>query len=640
MKFEGKSIDHLIKNPKEEGFKLKITELVNILKHADNQYYNTGETFLGDDVYDTLKEILTSRSPKNKYLESIGAPITKDKTKLPFPMASLDKIKPDMDKYFASWLATHTGPYLLTDKLDGISGLLYNNGETIKLYSRGDGLFGQDITHLLAYLNIGIDYNIIPKNVAIRGEIIISKKHFASLNKNKEYKNARNTCAGVVNSKTVPINIAKVTDFVAYSVIKPELSYEDQIKYLIKLNIKTVFHKKVTKLSIKGLSDTFTDRRGNSEYEVDGVVVMDSSKVYKLHPDILNNPTYGFAFKMPLSDQTAQVVVKSIEWECSKHGLIKPRVKIEPVTLVGVTITFVTAFNAKFVVDNKLGPGAIIEIVRSGDVIPDIKSVVKPAAKASLPTHMKYVWNKSGVDILADSSDKTCQNIINIKQINSFFTTIGVKHLSQGIVTKLVDAGYNTLFKIIGANKSDLYNIDGLGKTSIDKIYKNMMTALNSMTLEKLMAASIVFGRGLGQRKCKLIVKRYPNILSINITKEMLNDIGGFDDISSNQFLDALPAFKVFYKSLEKLVDLSYMNTVKKAKSNLFADRKIVFTGFRNKELEDFIENNGGQLVSSVSKNTSLIVYSDISSAKYVKGVELNIPIIELSQFKKKYNLM
>lgn len=625
-------LKELIRDP-SKGQSLKVQELVDLLTNANDKYYNSGSELMPDATYDALRDILTKKSPKNKFLKQIGAPVSKEKVKLPYMMASLNKIKPgtsDLD----SWIKKYKGPYYISDKLDGVSGLLHNDGK-LKLYTRGDGMYGQDISHLLKYIKVPN----IPNGYAVRGELIISKKKFEKINKDKIYKNPRNAIASLANSKTIPIQLAKESEFIAYSVIHPELKFSDQIKELGKLKFTVVTNKMITDLNSDMLSSYFIDRRKNSDYEVDGIVVIDNA--IQQVPDSLKNPDHAFAFKMQLDDQTAQVKVIGVEWECSKWGYIKPRVRIEPVSLVGVTITYATAFNAKFVVENNIGPGAIIEVVRSGDVIPDIKKVITAAAKPDLP-NMKYTWTSTNVDIIADKSDKVCNRIINIKRASSFFTIIGVKHMSEGIITKLVDNGYDDIFKIIIAfkNKVILYKIDGLGSKIVDKISTNIMNCLNSLTFEKLMAGSHIFGRGFGQRRSKTILKKYPDVLNTVFTKEMIVDIDSFDSITADQFIQNLSEFKIFYNKLKSLHDISYLETKKVTKSSdIFKDKKIVLTGFRNKEIEEFIENNSGAVTTSVSKNTSLVIFTDITSSKYLKAIELKVPTIDLTTFKKTYNL-
>ena len=157
---------------------------------------------------------------------------------------------------------------------------------------------------------------------------------------------------------------------------------------------------------------------------------------------ITGNPLHAFAFKMIISEQIAEAKVVNVLWTPSKDGYLKPRVQIEPITLGGVKIEYATGFNAKFIVDNNIGLGALITIIRSGDVIPHILSVVVPSDKPMLPT-VPYEWNDSHVDfILTDISD---DKIVKEKNITGFFKIIGVDGLGPGNVKRIINSGYDSI---------------------------------------------------------------------------------------------------------------------------------------------------------------------------------------------------
>jgi NAD-dependent DNA ligase len=155
------------------------------------------------------------------------------------------------------------------------------------------------------------------------------------------------------------------------------------------------------------------------------------------------------------------------------------------------------------------------------------------------------------------------------------------------------------------------------------------------------MAASTVFGTGFGTRKLKAINTGYPNIMNEKWDKETMiekiKELDGFDTLTATQFTGCFNAFKLFYKELSEVVDLK--NIIKPAKKigTLLTGMKIVFTGFRDKKLEEFVETNGGKVATSVSKQTSLVIYSDKSGAKYQKAEQLGVTCMTVDEFKKKY---
>jgi len=633
--------------------KLSANQLEKILRELSDAYYNKGESLLSDEIFDYLKDTLEKKDSNNSFLQEIGAPVTiGEEVKLPYPMGSLDKIKPNTSE-LDKWKASYKGPYIISDKLDGFSCQLYidSKGEP-HLYTRGDSEHGYDISHLVKYL---VNHEKIKKikklelPISIRGELIISRENFKKVN--TKYKNSRNALTSYVKSKRINKTLADIVDFVGYTVIMPNLTQEDQMKYLetFKPLNHIVEYKKYNynKLTNDNLSKYLEDRRKNSDYDIDGIVVYDSSRKYE-HSG--GNPEYGFAFKAILSDQYAEALVTDVLWEPSMDGFLKPRVKINPIELVGVTITYATAFHAKFVEENKLGPGAVIKIIRSGDVIPDIMEVIKPASnnKPKMPS-VDYIWDKNHVNILIKNLEESEHlRIIKAKRMDYFFSTIGVKYISIGILQKLVDAGYDNIISILEADHEELAKIEGLGKKLIVKIFKNIDEIMKNTKLEKIMAGSHVFGTGIGEKKIKLILRKLPNVLKIKdkaeLKKKILN-IEGFSDISADKFVDNINKFKTFYDELRKIYEIEYLEesdeSTESETKKIFTDNKIVFTGFRDNNLQEKIEKLGGTVNTSVSSKTNLVVHADDekTSSKLKKAEELNIEIISKSNFIKKFNL-
>lgn len=652
--------------------KVGIQTLVNTLKYLSDAYYNTGKPLVSDKVFDELKTILEKRAPTNKFLQEVGAPIIKDAVLLPYPMASLDKIVNDPIK-LEKWLAKYPGPYVLSDKLDGVSGsltkkhsnklekdsnklekdavlaTLTKKGNDIKLHTRGDGTFGQDVSHLIKYIVPDEILNKLPDGIAIRGEIILSKENFEKIKTKHQLKNARNAVSGVVNAKHPNEEIVKLLEFIGYAVVNEEVKISKQLELLEKLNFPTVFWTTKTKLDNDILTKYLVNRKENGEYEIDGIVVMDDSKAYKLSK---GNPDHGFAFKNNDALESAQVQVIKIEWNGSKDAYLVPTVIVEPIELEGVLITRATGHNAKFIKDNKLGPGAIINIIRSGSVIPHITDTIKGtvAQMPDIPTK-DFKWSETGVDIIYTGKDKDILDEIATSYITFFFSKIGVKFLSEGIVSKLVENGYKTPIDIIDAGEEELYEIHGLGKKIIDKIYDNIDSAFDGIKLETIMSASNVFGRGLGSKKLALILKHYPNIINENWTEKVIADkvleIKGFDVLTANRFAKNVKKFKEFYEELKKVVDIKLFKPKEKPTTkinkecNIFQGKTVVFTGFRSNETEEYIESCGGKVSSSVSKNTFMVVHADIddieNNSKYKKAEELGIKLMGRKKFEDTY---
>jgi DNA ligase (NAD+) len=641
-------LKEIIIDPEKYAKYTDIDKLVEVLLKFNEAYHSSDKPLVTDQVYDILYDKLKERDPDNAFFKKIGAKvkITKEEVKIPFPMGSLSKIKPDTG-FLEQWLTKFKGPYVISDKLDGVSAQIYNDPKLgIKMYTRGEmtdeGNIGQDITDLLKYIDCGGIKNI-PSGHSVRGELIINKQDFE--NANSKYKNIRNAVIGIVGTKKdLDVNFTKLVKFMTYAIIYPEYTQEEQLKLLKKYKLHIVEYQIKKILDETFLKEYLIKRRKESDFMIDGLVIVDSFNAYKVP---IGYPEYAFAFKMVLDDQYTIAKVKEVIWEPTMDSFLKPVVEIYPVDLVGTTVTRATAHNAKTVVDNKINKGAEIKIIRSGDVIPYIMEVTKPADVPAAPS-IPYKWNETEVDYVIDYDKKISKDVLDIVQqkiILHFFRSIGVKYLSEGIIAKIYNEGYESISDIIGAPEEDLYDIEGLGEKSITKIYKEIYEKLDKIELFQFMAASHM-DRGLGERKLKEIIKKYPNIMKENWSRDefikKIKDVDGFSDKLAERFVDNFKHFKKFFKEINDVYDISHLLKIKKVEKlgEIFKDKSICMTGTRDKEATEFIEKNGGKISSSVSSKTHLLIHADDgdkSSNKFQNAVKYNIKTMSLSEFKKEY---
>ena len=613
--------------------KLEQSDLAKMLLVSNDVYYNTKEALMTDNEYDIVKEYIQTKYPKEQALQQIGAPAGKNKVDLPYEMWSMDKIKPDTNALVV-WSKKYKGPYVLSCKLDGVSGLYSTEGAKPKLYTRGDGKMGQDVSHLLSVLKLPTQ-----KGIVVRGEFIIPKSVFESKYA-KTFANPRNLVSGIVNAKTVDEKL-KDLHFVTYEVVVPSLKPSEQLAKLRDSGFEVVENRSTDSLTNNMLSEYLVDRRTNYSYEIDGIIVTDDD----IYPRISGNPEHAFAFKMMLSDQKAEAKVVDVLWEPSKDGYLKPRVQIEPVRLGGVTITFASGYNAKFIEDNKIGVGALIEIIRSGDVIPKILSVTTPAENAKMPL-VAYQWNDTHVDILLEnaSEDKTVRE----KNITAFFTTLEVDGLKAGNVKKMMDAGYDTISKILDMKKTDFEKVGY--KTMAAKYVENIRTKIAEANVNQLMVASGTMGRGLGAKKIDPIMEAFPDILtstdSVDTKIGKVKTIAGIEQKTAKLFVENIPAFLAFLKECGLENKLTEKPVVKKADASAIPEnvdmshplygKKIVMTKVRDQEIIEALKKYGAMLEDSIGKNTFVLIVKskDDVSNKTKAANDKGIPIMTPEEFK------
>ena len=191
---------------------------------------------------------------------------------------------------------------MISDKLDGSSGLYVRNEDgTINLYTRGNGVVGQDVSYLQDYIDLPKLNKFKNKRCIVRGEFILKKKTWKKYE--KEFSNSRNLVSGLINSKHIKNSeYLKDIDFVAYELIEPELPPKKQFNLLTIYGFNTVFHKYYKTFTKDKLSEILINRRENSNYEIDGIIITDN-KIHTREKD--KNPKHSFAFKIVLMEQLA-----------------------------------------------------------------------------------------------------------------------------------------------------------------------------------------------------------------------------------------------------------------------------------------------------------------------------------------------
>ena len=624
----------IIENFKHNGIKvleqLNENQLSNIIRISGKKYYNQSEV-MTDNQYDIVKEFTENKFPNNAVVTEIGAEVERNKVKLPYEMGSMDKIKPDTG-ILTTWMSKFKGPYVLSCKLDGVSGLYTTEADKPKLYTRGNGKVGQDISHLIPFLRLPKT-----KGIVIRGEFIIPKEVFEQKYKTT-FANPRNMVAGIVNHKHISDSIVDL-HFVAYEVIVPKKKPSEQMDFLSTINVERVLYRVTDTLSNEMLSELLVEWRKSYMYEIDGVIVTNDD----IYPRKSGNPDHAFAFKMILSDQIAEAKVVDVLWTPSKDGYLKPRVQIEPISLGGVTIEFATGFNGAFIKDNKIGIGSTIEIIRSGDVIPHIKSVTIPAEEAKMPS-VPFKWNDTHVDVMLENASE--DPTVKEKNITGFFRGIGVEGLSSGNIARLIKSGFSTVPEIIHMSEQDFLTVEGFKGKMANKIYTGIQDKLKEASIITLMAASNIFGRGFSEKKMEIVLNELPDILiSAESEDEKISAVAsvkGMATKSAEAFVYKIEDFKEFLSECG-LEDKLYEKSVKKNvdQTHPLFDKSVVLTGTRDKDIIDFLKNVGAKQSSSVSKNTFLVIAKDKDedTGKAEEARKINIPIMSVEEFIQTYSV-
>jgi NAD-dependent DNA ligase len=392
------------------------------------------------------------------------------------------------------------------------------------------------------------------------------------------------------------------------------------------------------------LNNLLKNFRLASQYELDGIVITANniSSAQGKRNGVSLNPEHSCKFKVNDANSMVTATVSNVLWEVSKSGFLKPRVEITPVELFGSTVKFATGFNGQYIKDNMIGPGAKIEITKSGTVIPYIVKVITPANTASLPNKNEFGgwhWNENNVEIVVDNPDSN--EMVKFKQVLDFMDKLNVDLLKEASLYKLFDSfnlwniDYDSaILTIIDLKEKEWEMSNGVNGV---KSFNSLHRRLQNIELATLLGASKHMGIGFGIRKAKLLIDASGDNIW-NLSELDIAMIDGFDTKTAKQVVNGLPDTK---KLIDALINSGYINLIKVQKTNEFSNINVVMTGFRDSDLSDAIEKRGGKIGSGVSKKTTHLLTYDINSnsGKTQKAKELGIKIMTPDDFKDEFNL-
>ena len=643
-------------------------QLVAQLRAAADAYYNGAKPLMDDDTYDALVDRLREMDPKNPFLVEIGAPPPAEgAVALPHPMPSLDKIKPGQD-VLGRFLAG-PGPFLLSEKLDGLSALWVP--ATRRLYLRGDGQVGQDISHLVGLGIVGLKPVALPGSTAavrgelarqasladaspackhaVRGELVVPRATVKTL--------ARSWVNGVIHQKVpVAADVARIR-FVAYDLLEPKgLTRSQGFTWLANQGYELPWYKVISGAGAAAteadLAAALMERRTRGTYDTDGIVV--AYDTVPVRPAAGKNPKDCVAFKMPLADQSAVTTLEEVVWKPSAQGFLIPTLRFQPVDIGGARIEFCTGHNARTVVDKGLGPGAVIRIRRSGDVIPTLDAVlVGAAAGPSLPAAGTWEWSGENTATATHIRATTATEAQAVAQLQHFFKTVGVASMGPANCEALVRAGLRGPGAIAAATAERLGEVVG-PKTGV-ALYANLRTACANVTEVTLMMASSCMPRGVGESKLKALLEAYPDWTQWGHIP--MSPPAGWTVGPLTTFLAELPKYKAWRNSeMGWLIAAATGATPSGAAApsaaaatgatpspapSVTPKGTLCFTGFREKDLEARATTAGFSIAATLSSKVTILVTPDppkeAGAEKLAKARAAGTKIMSRAEFVQKF---
>lgn len=626
-----------------------------------NDAYREGFPQVTDEEFDDLVDLLKKINPYSNWFKRGVQDYAGDrKEKLPMPMYSLEKIKSyeEFMKWVASVRLQDSQMIVITPKYDGIS--LCVNECVGDAWTRGDGEFGQHCNlHFEMMRNNLWNPHGYDEIEFTFGEAIFRSDTFLKIKENSPYKSARNAVAGLINSPQISPLVQDIT-YVRYGCDREDWDKKTQLEFVNEASYCE--YCKFTCIPLGSLiqnEESFLDQmnslfeRLTTNFKCDGLVIdiNDANTRMKLGRLPNGNPKYAIAYKNPEWSEREETIVKHVDWQISKDGRLAPVVNVEPVELCGATVSKCTAYNARYIQDNFISPEARVLIARSGDVIPKHLKTVKSSGDfvkilpSVCPICGKEVnWDNNKVDLVCTNSK--CNGILLARCVY-FFSTLEFEEFRESTIKKIFNAGYKYPNQIINLDEENLNKIEGLGKVASKYLLKQFGELKKKGTnFAKFLTACNYFRGMIAEKTCQKIlnglelysyedISTYAKECDESWSLDIDRKIEGVGVTTGIAFIQGLIDW---WCNDENIIPITYYGLEEKT---FEGQMTVVFTGFRSKEWENKLKEQGHKISNSVSKKTSCLVVKEkgSGSTKEQKAESLGVPIFTMQEFKEKFLL-
>ncbi len=653
----------------QESIKKEMQELAEALEYNSRLYYELDAPIMADEEYDRLFRRLVDLEKEYPHLADANSPTQRvggkvserfEKVRHTVPMDSFadifseeeiyefcDKIKKDFPE----------ADFIVERKFDGLSvSLEYENGVLVRGLTRGDGVFGEDVTENIRTIkSVPLELKEKQGNVLVRGEVYMPRKVFAKLNELREangernFANPRNAAAGSLRQLDSKICASRGLEIFVFNLQSADViphRHSQSLKMLEDMGFTVSPGSTICKNADEVVSAVreIGALRPGLPYDIDGAVIkVDMLSVRERLGSTSAAPRWAVAYKYPA--EVAETLLKNIEIQVGRTGVLTPRAVLEPVKLAGSTVSYATLHNIDFIRERDVRIGDIVRVHKAGDIIPEIISVVleKRAVNSfpfEMPSHCpscgEKVCREDGEAavrcINPDCPSQLSRSIIHFvsrgaMNIDNLGESVIEQFISEGLISGAADLYY--------LKKEDIAALDRLGEKSA----RNIIDAIDksrSAGLEKLLCGLGI--RHIGEKAAQNLAAKFGDIRSI--MSASVEELCAVDDIGLESANSVVNFFSGAHAKMlvERLIQAGVsVESKEKPLGNSLAGKTVVVTGalptLKRSEAEALIRAHGGNASGSVSKKTSFVLCGSDAGSKLVKAQNLGIPVINEEEF-------
>lgn len=639
----------------------RMRELVDKLNEYARQYYVLDNPTVSDKEYDKLYDELKKLEEKTGtvYFDSPtrrvgGEPISSfNKHEHIERLYSLDKATTEEELVAFDKRVNGAGDteYTVEYKFDGLTiCLTYENGRFLRATTRGNGVVGEDVTAQVLTIKsfpLGISYK---GTIEVQGEAIMRLSVLDEYNKTADepLKNARNAAAGAIRNLDPKVTEKRKLDIMFYNVnytSEPFLKSQTEcVEFLRQNGFKVHPFLRVCKglnAVMSAIKDIEKERKA-LDILTDGAVVKVNSFDKRSEMGFTDKfPRWAIAYKFEAEEVTT--ILKDVRWQVGRTGKLTPLGIVDPVELCGATVRKATLNNFGDITRKNVKIGARILIRRSNEVIPEILGATefyddcKDIEKPERCPFCNSLLVESGANLFCPNSG--CRPRI-IAKITNFASKNGmnIEGFSEKTAELLLDRfGVENFSDLYSLGRNEVRNLEGFKDLKTD----NLFTAVENS--KNVSLSNFIFALGIdnvGKKTAKDLAEYFKSIKNaFYCKKEELTGIPEIGEIIANGVAEYFNDEENI-REINKLfnVGVTVSEYTEKGKGGVFKGEKVVLTGtlseFKREEAAAIIENEGGTVVSSVSKNTTLVLVGENAGSKLDKARALSLKIIDETEFK------
>ena len=638
----------------------RMKELVELLNKYASLYYEQDAPVVSDAEYDALYDELRrleeseGYSLKNSPTHRVGgAPQKKfEQTKHLLRLYSLDKCQ-SIEEFY-DWCARTEKtfsplPELTAEyKFDGLTlNLLYDEGKLVQATTRGDGVTGEIVTaqvRTISKLPKEIKYN---GRIEIQGEGIMRLSAFDKYNltATEPLKNARNGVAGAIRNLNPALTAERNLSFFAYNIGYSDKTFatqKDIREFLIEQGFETEgdFSVVNSKEEIEDYINRAEKARGGLDYLIDGLVFKVDNLSFRDELGYTEKfPKWAIAYKFKADERTT--TLEDVVWQVSRSAKLNPLAILDPVDIGGVTVKRATLNNYGDILRKNVKIGDRVFIRRSNDVIPEIMGVAE-TYEHSKTIEKPTVCPACGAPVQEVGAFLYCTGEHCAPQVISMLDHFASKDAMdiEGFSEKTAEQFYNeielrSVVDLMNLKAEDMFGLEGFGDKKISNLLASIDKSKHTTADRFLYALGI---DGIGKKTAKDLIKRFRTLKSLqDATFEELSQVDGIGGILANNIVEYF-ADESNKKIISDLIQSGVVIEEIQEVDGVFKGIKFVLTGslptLKRGEATAIIEQNGGEVASSVSKAVNIVLAGEDAGSKLEKAKKLGIKIISENEFK------